>query len=81
MLSAEFAEITEQLLETLWRWKIETDNDDKDKLWQQLVVLHEMHCEGFKRISDHMEAQIEEAQLIREATIKRHAVRRDSKPE
>jgi hypothetical protein len=71
-LAAEFAEITEQLLETLWTWKIERDSEAKDRLWQQLVVLHEIHRNAFNKVSSHMAAETEKARIISKSTVKRH---------
>ena len=73
-LAQDFAATCELLLETLWAWKLEPDTVAKDRLWQQLVVLHEMHRDGFRRISEHLERETEDARILRAATLKRHRI-------
>jgi len=72
-LAGDFAKITEQLFETLSAWRIEADSAAKDRLWQVVVILHEMHRDAFRRLSDHMAAETEEARPISQTTVKRHA--------
>jgi len=73
-LAQDFAATCELLLETLWAWKLELDTVARDRLWQQLVVLHEMHRDGFRRISEQLEAETEDARILRAATLRRHRI-------
>jgi len=76
ILAGELAEVIEQLLDTLWAWKIETESVAKGRLWQQLMVLHEMHRSGFIKVSAQIEAEREEAWILSESAISRAAVSR-----